>query len=187
MKLTPVVKENYLYQIEDFFPNELVQEVMSMPWLELSYDRLDIGNRQRRNIHLNQEFFVQATAYVMDVIKPQIEFECGVKFQEHSSVNWWVDEPGFRPRIHHDGGVEANALLYWLPTDRQDLGTSFYHDQERQQVIHQFTNVTNTGYLMFRPKTHIGVDKLLWHDMERPVPDGVTRLVTHIWFGPYYR
>lgn len=187
MKLTSLVEDNYLYGITEFLPREMVREVISISWIDLPYDRLDIGRQRRRNLHLTTDFFTRAEHYVRDILVPQIESECGVKFTGQACVNWWVDEPGFRPAIHHDGDVEANALIYWLPTDRQDLGTSFYHDQECNEIIYQFPNVPNTGYLMFKPKTHIGVDKLLWHDMEQAVPEGVTRLVTHIWFGPYQR
>ena len=185
MQLEPVVNEKYLYQIEEFFPGNIVQQAVALPWLDLPYERLDIGKQRRRSILYSQEFFKEAKTYVMETIRPQIEIKCGVKFHEYGSVNWWVDEPGFRPDIHYDGNVQCNALIYWLPTNRQDLGTTFYHDRERQEVIHQFLNAPNTGYLMFNPNTHIGVNKLLWHDMERPVPEHVTRLVTHIWFGPY--
>jgi hypothetical protein len=187
MKLTAVVDEHYLYQIEDFFPKDIAQQVIAIPWLDLPYNRLEIGNSRRRNLHLDHDFLDKAGQYIRTVLKPQIEDVCKVKFLEHSSVNWWLDEPGFRPRIHHDGDVQANALIYWLPVDRQDLGTSFYHDQEAQQVIYRFANRPNTGYLMFHPKYHANINKLLWHDMERSVPEGVTRLVTHVWFGSYSR
>lgn len=189
IKITPVDPARYLWTIEDAFSAELLQEIRNTVWTDLSYRRLEIGFNRRRLIDTKEiTFHLEITRLVQDKWMPYIEQQCGVKFQQNTDLydtSWWLDEPGFQPAIHTDGDKPSAIQIYLLPWDRHDLGTTFFHDQEKKHVLHRFSSISNTGYLMFNTHLCQGERKLLWHDMERPVPESIMRLCFYVSLPSY--
>tara|TARA_B110000503_G_scaffold104974_1_gene156662 strand:+ start:876 stop:1439 length:564 start_codon:yes stop_codon:yes gene_type:complete len=184
MELQRIINTGHLYIASNIFPQWLVDQVNTVDWLSAAYDRVEIGNFKRRSLIYNPARDDEFDKYARDVIAPQIERECGITFTDtqYHSFNLWIDEPGFKPRMHTDGDLHSALQIYWLPSDRTDLGTAFYSTNQIQDLTHYFPNIPNTGYLMLnshepRPK--------MWHDMEQKVPEGVLRLCLYITFGPY--
>ena len=184
MELERIINTGHLYVASNIFPQWLVDQVNTIDWLSAAYDRVSIGNSKRRRLIYNHARDDEFDKYVRTVIAPQIERECGITFTDaqQNSFDWWIDEPGFKPRMHTDGDLASALQIYWLPSNRTDLGTAFYSTEEIRDLTHYFPNIPNTGYLMLnshepRPK--------LWHDMEQEVPEGVLRLCLYITFGPY--
>lgn len=180
MQIKPILNTGHLYAVEDVFPQALLDQIFNVDWTALEYTRLSIGSSLRREIMFNSNNIYE---YIRDSITPQVEQACQVKFTDlqQSAINWWIDEPGFRPRMHTDGD-KPSALQIYLQPDRTDLGTAFYSTSNTKDLTHYFASCPNTGYIMFnshepRPE--------LWHDMQQPVPEGVLRLCLYISFGPY--
>ena len=185
MELHRIIDTGHLYLASNIFPQQLIDQVATIDWNLAAYDRIAIGGTfKRRRLIYDPARDSEFDNYVWKVLVPQIEQECSVVFtdtQQHS-FDWWIDEPGFRPLMHTDGDLPSALQIYWQPIDRLDLGTAFYSTADIKNLTHYFSNVPNTGYLMFnshdpRPE--------LWHDMQNEVPEGVLRLSLYITFGPY--
>ena len=179
---------DYLYSVTEVFPSNILSQITSFAWDTTSYQQLEIGKNKRRRIHESTlPFDSDVNDYVRRTLRPQIEQACGVKFVDDTywSLNWWMDEPGFRPDMHHDGTLPSAMQIYLLPNNDTTLGTTFFNTNSDSDVMHQFPSVTNTGYLMFNAHTCGGVKKLLWHDMEREVPESVQRICCYITLGNY--
>lgn len=187
MNIHNVIPSGHLWHVSDVLPQNIVDLIYSVAWQDLDYQRLQIGNSKRRLIHNHYDQLKEIHSYVLANTVPSIEQFCSVKFTElHKfSINWWIDEPGFQPRIHTDGDLPSAMQLYWLPQNRKDLGTAFYHDRDKKCVIKEFANNPNSGYLMFNAHCDNGNKIDLWHDMLKPVPDHTVRLCSYFWFGSY--
>jgi hypothetical protein len=182
MQIKPVLDSGHLWAVSQVFPPELLDLIQAQPWHQLEYRRLVIGSGLRREIQFNPDSIID---HVFTVLVPAIESECSVKFTDISQrgVDWWIDEPGFRPRIHQDG-PKPSALQVYLQPDQLDLGTAFYRTSSGQDLAHYFASEPNTGYIMFNahePSTE------LWHDMQQAVPEQVLRLCLYVGMGPYTR
>ena len=191
MLIQSVNSNNQLYAMSDIFPEDILSDIMSFDWDQTSYQRLEIGDSKRRSFDESQlPFEHKVHNYVINTVRPQIEKVCGVKFVDNKfwSVNWWLDEPGFRPRMHTDGDLPSALQVYFLPGDNTSLGTTFFNTNSYDDVMHRFPSVPNTGYLMFNAH-HSTEDNriLLWHDMERAVPDSVKRVCLYVTLGGYVK
>jgi hypothetical protein len=151
---------------------------------------LEIGRNKRRAFFGSDlPFFFDVEDYARKTLRLQIEQACGVKFvdDKYWSLNWWMDEPGFRPSMHYDGTLPSAMQIYLLPDNDTTLGTTFFNTDSYSDVMHRFPSVSNTGYLMLNSHTSGGVKKLLWHDMEREVPESVQRICCYITLGGYIK
>jgi hypothetical protein len=184
MQLTPILPCGHLYAVENVFPKEIADRVADYNWASADYTKLTIGKQRRRLLKYNANRDEILYQWIRQHLIPTIEQACSVKFLDGTqySFTWWVDEPGFKPDIHTDGDKPSAMQLYWLPTDRNDLGTAFYSTNDTKDVIHYFANRPNSGYLMFN--TH-KPRPMLWHDMQIEVPEGCLRLCLYLSFGPY--
>jgi hypothetical protein len=154
----------------------------------MPYQRQRIGMNRRRLIDNKfLPFDILAHELIIEKLRPSVEVTCGVKFVDYKcwSLNWWVDEPGFRPDMHHDGDLPSAIQIYLLPNNNNSLGTTFFNSPNWNDVMHQFPSVCNSGYLMFNNHSHNGVRKRLWHDMECAVPESVHRVCCYITLGSY--
>jgi hypothetical protein len=179
-----------LYSVTEVFPGNILSQITSCAWDTASYQQLEIGKNKRRQIHGSDLLFdSDVNDYVLGTLRPQIEQECGVKFvdDKYWSLNWWMDEPGFRPIMHCDGTLPSAMQIYLLPDNDTTLGTTFFNTDSHSDVMHRFSSVSNTGYLMFNAHTCSGVKKLLWHDMEREVPESVQRICCYVTLGDYIK
>jgi hypothetical protein len=184
MILTPIIPTGHLYSVADVFPESLADRVSTVDWHSADYDRISIGDHKRRQLHYNPQRDSEFDSYVWTTLAPQIQRDCGVEFTDlaQHSFTWWLDEPGFKPRMHTDGDLPAALQVYWQPTDQTDLGTAFYSTDNTTDLTHYFASVPNTGYLMLNSHEP---RPLMWHDMQQAVPAGVLRLSLYITFGPY--
>ncbi len=189
MKVHNIMPSGHLYHVTDVFPQNLIELIYSIPWYDLEYQRLVIGSGKRRLISNHYKQLVEIHDYAQANIVPSVEELCGVKFTEthHFNISWWLDEPGFRPKIHTDGELPSAMQLYWLPQHRTDLGTAFYQKNDKKHVIHEFASQPNSGYLMFNSHCVDGKKIDLWHDMVKGVPANTLRLCSYLWFGPYIK
>jgi hypothetical protein len=178
----------YLYSVAEVFPSNILSQIISCSWNTMSYQRLEIG-RSKRKMFCGPDlpFFFDVEDYARKTLRPQIEQACGVRFvdEKYWSLSWWIDEPGFRPGMHCDGTLPSAMQIYLLPNNDTTIGTTFFNTNSDSDVVHRFPSVTNTGYLMFNSHTCGGVKKLLWHDMEREVPESVQRICCYITLGEY--
>jgi hypothetical protein len=177
-----------LYSVTEVFPSNIVSQITSCSWDTQPYQQLEIGRNKRRRIcDAELPFDSDVNDYALRTLRPQIEQACGVKFidDEYWSLSWWMDEPGFRPDMHCDGTLPSAMQIYLLPNNDTTLGTTFFNTKSDSDVMHRFPSVTNTGYMMFNAHTCDGVKKLLWHDMERQVPESVQRICCYITLGNY--
>jgi hypothetical protein len=184
MQLTPILPCGHLYAVEDVLPPDLASNILQHDWASDDYTRLEIGKHRRRKLIYNVDRDEALHQWVRQQLIPLVEQACGVKFTDKNqgSVDWWVDEPGFKPDLHTDGDKPSAMQIYWLPADRQDLGTAFYSTSNTKDITHYFANCPNSGYLMLN--TH-NPRPMLWHDMQIAVPEGCLRLCLYISFGPY--
>ena len=183
MQIEPVITTGHLYAVSNVFPTAIVEQLDGTAWTQFDYTRLDIGSGRRRQLDYPVATNPAMFDYIWQTIVPESESKCGVEFVDltQSSVTWWLDEPGFRPRIHTDGDKPSAMQVYWQP-DCEQLGTAFYSSRDPRDLTHYFASRTNTGYLMFN--TH-EPRPALWHDMQQPVPEGIVRVCLYINFGPY--
>jgi hypothetical protein len=183
MQLTTVVPGR-LYAVEQAVPEALAHAVLAVNWTEEPYTIMggEAAVHRRRRIDPAPPVTADFEQYIRHTIVPEIELTCEIKFDhpEQAFVQWWLDEPGFRAVVHHDGPLPSSMQLYWTQQN-QDLGTTFYHDRSATQLIQQFASRPNSGYLMLNQQP----EQLLWHDMQQAVPAGTVRLSSYIWFGPY--
>jgi hypothetical protein len=190
MLIESVDDQGYLYSVTDIFPADLLFQITSCSWPDMAYQRQQIGFNRRRQIDDNCLPFHQTVHdLIKEKLKPSIEVTCGVKFvgNEFWSLNWWLDEPGFRPAMHCDGDKPSAMQIYLLPNNDRSLGTTFFNSSDPNDVMHRFPSVCNSGYLMFNKHSRNGVRKLLWHDMECAVPDAIHRVCCYISLGSYER
>jgi hypothetical protein len=184
MQLTPILPCGHLYAVDEVFPKELADQVAQYDWATAEYTRLTIGWGFRRKLNNNIDRDDIFKTWINQHLIPTVEQICKVKFVDLTqySFNWWVDEPGFRPGMHTDGEKPSSMQIYWLPNDRNDLGTAFYSTDNTNNLIHYFPNLPNSGYLMFN--TH-APRPMLWHDMQLEVPENHLRVCLSLGFGPY--
>lgn len=190
MNIVPIESDGYLYAVSDVFSQYFVDKILATPWLDLPYNRLEIGRNKRREILAkNIPYWAELNQFIQQQLRPCIEEQCKVKFVDDKffSINWWVDEPGFKPAMHTDGNLPSAMQIYILTNNDESLGTTFFNTQSTDDVMHRFPSVFNTGYMMFNSHTVDGKRKLLWHDMECPVPPSVFRVCCYITLGGYQR
>ena len=187
MKIIPITDDRHLYSVTDVFPDEFMMYINSTAWDTLEYRRLAIGNSLRRNIDPEPPFTDKFINYTFSAIQMQIEIECEVQFNNDktNAFNWWIDEPGFRPRMHTDGLKATGLQVYMLPINDVKLGTVFYNSPNYSDLLYAYPFVQNSGYLMLSSHQHNGKSRDLWHDMQKAVPPGVLRLSAHVDFGSY--
>jgi hypothetical protein len=189
VKVVAVEPGGYLYAVEDVFSAEILRKIYGTDWNNLNYVRLDIGRNRRRLINcLELDYESEITALIKTQWMPYFEKHCGIKFKNNSNlfnINWWVDEPGFKPAMHTDGDKPSAIQIYLLPVDATNLGTTFFNSNNELDVLHRFCSTPNTGYLMFNQHQYLGSRKLLWHDMEQAVPESVMRLCFYVSLPEY--
>jgi hypothetical protein len=190
MVIAPVEPNSYLYACSDVFPAAILEQIVATDWATLPYQRLSIGFGRRRQI---LDHAVPGNADVREFVQQQLrthlQTQCQIQFENQTfcNIQWWLDEPGFKPQIHSDGDLPSAVQIYLLPTADTDLGTTFFRSRTKTDVLHRFSSLVNTGYIMFNSHSVNGVRPVLWHDMEQAVPPTVHRVCCYITLGSYCR
>lgn len=179
MQITAVDSDNNLFCVEQAMPNQLVQKVLSTPWLDLPWQRQEgqaLWPRRRVNDAaipwLDEWNQVCSTS-----IWPAIEAATRTKIAHYQGTAFWIDEPGFTCSMHTDGEMPGSMQLNWIGTG--DLGTAFYWYKNPASLRYQTTFEPNTGYIMINKADDTGYRPLMWHAMLNPVPANSFRLTSY--------
>jgi hypothetical protein len=183
MKITPVDHYHDLFYIEDIISNELVEKILTTPWLSLSWDRQEgQAHMNRRRIDNSELEWIHEFDRAMVAHKEQIIKHCGINDFWYLSTGFWVDEPGFECKIHTDGTLPGSIQLNWIGDI--NLGTTFYHDEHGLQTRQRFISRPNQGYLMINLPDRTGNRHLQWHGMTNAIPEGTYRVTSYSWITP---
>lgn len=184
MILEPI--DDRLYKVSNVLPDELVQQLVELNWLNFPYYTDDrMPNRQSMYLHGLNDIVTQAEV-IFHNLYTQIEETCNIQFvrEEHVNTSWWYDSPGFRVPLHTDGQLPSTLQLFWSAAGEQ-YGTKFYNSKQVHDVKYDFPFIPNTGYLMLNCPDIDGAQPLQWHGMLNPVPEGTYRLTSYTRFGTY--
>jgi len=184
MILRPVDKENRLFSVENFLPDSLANQLLSISWDNISWSR---GEQQeswkRRQFDTsNFDIFRKFDDHVLQN-KIQIEQELSIQFEHYPFTMWWYDEPNFVVPIHTDGHLPASMQIYWT-ADSNTYGTVFFDYKNSEYVKYQFSFKPNCGYLMLNGLNDNGSQPLQWHGMLEPVQN--FRISSYTNFGQYH-
>lgn len=184
MQITAVDSEHNLFLVQDVFSSELVEQVLTTPWLDIAWQEHIPGQfRPRRKIQNSALPWIKEWDVAYEKLWPTLETILDTKLQGYQGTAWWLDEPDYINELHTDGSLPGSMQLFWvgaLPT----LGTAFYHYKNPDCLRHQFVMAPNSGYIMLNPEDSSGFKKLLWHGMLIPVPQDTFRLTSYTWITP---
>lgn len=180
MQITAVDSENNLFRAENVFPDDLVQKVLTTPWLDLEWDRQE-GQElwARRRIRETAIPWVNEWHTHLSKSWQEAGNQIGIEADQYQGTAFWIDEPGFTCAMHTDGELSGGLHLTW-----QGTGTTFYWYRDPAAIRYQVPEKPNCGYLMINKSDETGYRKLLWHAMLTPVPANTFRLTTYSWMPP---
>jgi len=180
MQITAVDNENNLFKVENVFPQELVEKVMSTPWMELEWDRQEgQENWSRRRIRETAMPWIDEWHTHLSKSWHEIGKQIGIETESYQGTAFWIDEPGFTCSMHTDGELPGSLHLTWIGP-----GTTFYWYKDPATVRYQVPEQPNCGYIMVNKPDAQGYRKLLWHAMLTPVELNTFRLTTYSWMTP---
>lgn len=182
MKLTPIDNANRLWAISDIWPEDLINDVLSIDWLNepFAYETELLGDQNRRNVFPKNPIITRLDDYMHQCV-PLINQITNNNFISSPASCWWINEPGFRSNMHHDGGLLNNMLVYWYAPDKsEEYGTTFYNSDNTSDVLHQFKSVPGTGYFMLNHVDPDGTRPIQLHAMLNIIPPNHWRL-TSFW------
>ena len=179
MQITAVDSEHNLFQVQDVFSSELVEQVLATPWLELAWTRQEGPFRLRRYIKDSAISWLPQWVQELDQYWTTIQQKLDIKLAPYSGTAFWLDEPGFTCSIHTDGEMSGSLHIPWIGT-----GTSFYWYKDPATLRYQVPALPNSGYIMINQADSTGFRKLIWHGMLKPVPQNTFRLTSYTWLTP---
>jgi hypothetical protein len=190
MQITAVDDENNLFWVQDIIPEDLVEQIMHTPWMDLPFVRQQgKGFLQRRKIDDSKIPWTgqwdQHCQHIWPIItkKLNIPIHPYMSSCDYPGTAWWVDEPGFTCALHTDGEMPGAMQLFWIGS-QSDLGTAFYNYKDSNSLRHQFLMQANSGYIMINQPDPQGFRRLQWHGMLSPVPANTFRLTSYTWITP---
>jgi len=182
MQITAI--DQYLYQITDILPVDLLTELTATDWLNWPYplDAIEEGNRKSLAVTGVLE---QVNQYIID-ITPTIQQHIGIIFDNlpHiANTNWWLDTENFTSAKHSDTNIAASMQLYWHGVET--LGTIFF-EEDKITVKKHFVFEPNTGYLILNQNSNPVLRTVTnLHHMPTPVPAGQYRVSSYTGFTDY--
>lgn len=184
MQITPVDSENNLFRVQTVFPDELVQKIVTTPWMELAWQRQE-GQESwpRRRINNDAIPWINDWDQHMNKIWGYVEQQLGIVTHGYTGTAFWLDEPGFTCGMHTDGELPGSLHLTWIGTESTH-GTAFYWHKDPNTLRYQVPMEPNSGYIMINQPDNTGYRKLLWHAMLTPVPENTFRLTSYTWILP---
>ena len=184
MQITPVDEYNNLFEVKDIISPELVEKVLSTPWMELPWARQQGQEHWQRRRILNDNIpWADEWNDHINIMWHQVGAAIGRKLEISYGSTWWLDEPGFTCGMHTDGELSGAMQLIWISA-HENLGTCFYHNKKGTPVRKQFLSKPNTGYIMLNFPRPTGYIHLHWHNMMTPVPPGSFRLSSYTLLAP---
>jgi len=185
MIIEPVDNIPDLFRVENVLPDELIERINQLPWLDHPWEEQDMqADWKRRKLlpyvgsplsEVDTYFNSRFLTYVESVTKVVFEYK-------KAWSSFWLDYEGFSCSIHEDGAErEYNPLMamqIYLTDSDYELGTVFYNDAQGTKIRYAFPYKRNTGYLMLNHPGH-------WHGMLNEVPAGHLRLSSYTYFGKF--
>lgn len=180
----PVDTQHDLFGVENAAPAELVNAILSTPWLDVPWTRQQGQELWPRRRIDNQalSWWTQWDEWISGEWN-NIQQALGLKLQKYQGTAWWLDEPGFTCSLHTDGEMPGSMHLFWHGADL-NLGTCFYTDKDSEYERHRFLMHSNCGYIMINQADNLGYRRLQWHGMLTPVPHNTFRLTSYTWMTP---
>jgi len=189
MQITAVDDENNLFWVRDIIPEDLVEQIMHTPWMDLPFVRQQGKDfLQRRKIDNSKipwaDKWDQHCQHIWSLIaeKLNINLHNYMSSRDYPGTAWWVDEPGFTCSLHTDGEMPGAMQLFWIGAVPA-LGTAFYNYKDHKSLRHQFAMQPNSGYIMINNVDPTGARRLQWHGMLTPVPTNTFRLTSYTWIN----
>lgn len=187
MKIEQVDDLGRLYQVSEVFPDTIVNQILSLDWEALPWNR---ENQQemwaRKSIDKYAvPVLLKASEYIAKMY-PWFEERFGIKFEfppNAGNTNWWVDLPGFTTPMHTDGELPMSMQLYFIGSP--ELGTAFFKHRTPESIWKKFEFKPNTGYVMLNGPLPDGSQPLHWHEMMTPVPQNSIRVSSYTVFSQY--
>jgi len=180
MNITPVDSEHNLFRVDQLISNDLVQQVLNTPWLDMPWERQSgQENWARRRIHNNAISWLAQWDQELSQSWTTIQQQLNIKLAPYYGTAFWVDEPGFTCGLHTDGELPGSLHMPWIGT-----GTSFYWHKNSATLRYQVPPLPNSGYIMINQADSTGFRKLIWHGMLTPVPQDTFRLTSYTWLTP---
>lgn len=133
MNISPVDSQNNLFQVENVFPEEVIQDVHRLDLMNLSYKNQDQQEQLPRRVLIDDEDIVLNTIQSQrwDLMEA-VSSVSGYTYTQASYL-FWLDLPGFTFFRHFDNSSVDAAMLVYLTTC-PDAGTAFYWPDHRQIV-----------------------------------------------------
>lgn len=135
------------------------------------------GDMMYREVVVPQHQCVRSVEELMHNHIPQINQITNSNFIGCSRGRWNMCRPGYFSDIHHDGELPNTMLIYWHAPD-SSYGTTFYNSRSDTDVFHEFKSVAGTGYFMLNHTDSTGLRPVLYHGMQKSVPENCWRLIT---------
>ena len=180
MQIIPVDSEHNLFQVQDVFSSELVDQVLATPWPELAWSRQEgQENWSRRRIKDSAISWLPQWDQELGQSWTKIQQQLDIKLAPYCGTAFWLDEPGFTCSMHTDGELPGSLHMPWIGT-----GTSFYWHKDPETLRYQVPPQPNAGYIMINQADSTGFRKLIWHGMLTPVPENTFRVTSYTWLTP---
>ena len=184
MQITAVDSEHNLFQVQDVFSSDLVDQILATPWQDIAWQEHIPGQfRPRRKIQNSALPWIKEWDAACEKLWPALETTLGTKLLVYNGTAWWLDEQDYINELHTDGNLPGAMQLFWVGA-LPNLGTAFYHYKNPDCIRHQFIMTPNSGYIMFNPEDSTGFKKLIWHGMLTPVPKNTFRLTSYTCLTP---
>jgi hypothetical protein len=184
MQITPVDEYNNLFEIKNIVSHDLMDHILSTPWLDLPWARQAGQEHWLRRRILNEHIpWIKEWDNHINTIWSNVGEAIGRKLNIPYGSTWWLDEPGFTCLMHTDGELPGAMQLSWIAAHEQ-LGTCFYHNKNGTPVRKQFLSIPNTGYIMLNFPRKNEYTHLHWHAMLSKVPPETFRLSSYTLLAP---
>lgn len=183
MRLVPVDQDNNLFAVTDLVSLDLVEKILSTPWMQLKFQRQPSQEKWSRR-RINDQELPWLDQWQQEIIAqwPNLEEQIKIKLEPYCGTAFWVDEPGFTCDIHTDGEMSGSLHASWIGSS--NLGTCFYYSKNPNHVRYRHEFQPNSAYAMTNMADSDGYRLLQWHGMLDPVPADSFRLTSYTWLIP---
>ena len=175
MIIKPVDEHNDLFEIQNFYPEKLVEKFLATDHLQQPYKKEAWQDDwpRRRIVHDLDPVYNELDAYVKSQI-PAISNIVNTDI-DNCDTGFWLDEAGFRMRPHVDNAIVKISMQIYLNDNDITLGTVFYDNT--MSVRYRPLYKINRGYLMINGPKQL-------HGMMNLVPADTYRISSYTWFYP---
>jgi hypothetical protein len=175
MIIKPVDDANDLFEVQNFYPEELLSRFLSTDHLTQPYTKeaWQADWPRRRLVHDLDPIYNELGDYVtsqLTEISKTVNTELA-----RCDTGFWLDDAGFRMSPHVDNAMVRIAMQVYLNENDITLGTVFYDNtlSVRYRPLYKI----NQGYLMINNPKQL-------HGMMDKVPADSYRISSYTWFYP---